>query len=218
MKDYYATLGIPKSASEKEIKQAYRELAKRFHPDRNPESPDANERFKEVSEAYSVLGSPESRAEYDLHFSGFGRHSYSSPFEDLFSNLGWDPFGGAGFPPPHMGSRNAPPVSKVSIDLTVEELKAGGKRFPIKIRVKQNCGSCGGSGGEHVATCHFCNGSGKTHRLQQNGGMIIKISAPCTLCHGRGKLISGVCQPCAGEGKIKVIEEYDINIDVTRKR
>ena len=217
MKDYYAILGLSRSASEKEIKQAYRELAKKFHPDRNDDSPEANERFKEVSEAYSVLGSPEDRAEYDFHTSP-GRHSHHSSFEDLFSNLGWNPFGGqGGFPPPHMNSRNAPPVGKISIDLTVEELRSGGKEFPIKIRVKKTCETCGGAGGKDVRICHFCRGSGQQQKLHNSGGMVIQMSVPCSLCHGRGKLFSGICKPCMGDGKIRVVEEYGIKIEVTRK-
>ena len=216
MKDYYAVLGITPSASDREIKHAYRELAKKFHPDKNPDNSEANERFKEVSEAYGVLGSPDNRNEYDYHRSGGSGFSHHASFEDLFSNLGFDPFG-RGFPPPHMRSTHAPTVSTISIDLTVDELRTGGKTIPIKIRVKKECRICKGVGGDYSETCNCCGGTGRSWRLQQHGAMVIKTAVPCTLCRGRGKLISGMCRACSGEGKVREVEEYEIAIGVTRK-
>ena len=217
MKDYYAILGVSSAASDREIKQAYRELAKRFHPDKNPDSPEANERFKEVSEAYSAIGSPDSRAEYDFHRSGGGMNSHHAAFEDLFSNLGFDPLGGFGFSQHRNPRRENPTVSKVSIEITVDELRRGGKTLPLKLRVTKDCPMCQGIGGEHVTTCHGCLGTGQVHRLQRHGNMAVKTSSPCTLCYARGKLISGACQGCRATGKIKVIEEYEVAIGVTRK-
>ena len=211
MKDYYGVLGVSRDASDAEIKKAYRKLAKQFHPDRNKDSQEAAERFKEVSEAYGVLSSPEKRNEYDYHFS-HGFHSHHRSFEDLFANFGFDPFSNFGGP----RQKPQPPVSKIAIDLTVEELRSGGKRFPLKIRVKKDCVPCDGQGGDYVETCHLCRGTGKAHTLQQHGSMVIKVETTCTLCHGRGKLISGICRVCSGEGKVREVEEYDINIDVRK--
>ncbi len=215
MKDYYAILGISPSSSEREVKQAYRKLAKKYHPDMNPDNPEANERFKEVSEAYNVIGSPESRADYDYHRSGGSSHHRS--FEDLFSNLGFNPFNGRGFGMPHMDPRDPPPVDKIHLELTMDEIRRGGKTLPLKLRINRTCIVCNGRGGEHVEVCHGCAGTGQRHRLQNHGSMVIKTSEPCTLCHGRGKLISGLCHPCHGSGKTSVLEEYNVKIDVTRK-
>ena len=217
MKDYYAILEVDTSSSEREIKQAYRKLAKKYHPDRNPDNPDAHERFKEVSEAYNVIGSPDSRSDYDHHRSGGNRHHHGS-FEDIFSNLGFNPFGDGFFsahtsPPPH----EPPTVTKVALELTIDELRRGGKTVPLRIRVKKVCSPCNGLGGDHSEICHGCAGIGSVHRLHHQGSMIIKTSEPCTLCYGRGKLISRICQRCNGTGSVREIEEYNVEIGVTRK-
>ena len=215
MKDYYAILGVAPNSSEREIKQAYRNLAKQYHPDRNPDNPDAHERFKEVSEAYNVIGSQDSRTDYDYHRSGGSSHHRS--FEDLFSHLGFNPFGNDFFNPRHRPEPEPQTVDTIMLELTVAELRSGGKTLPLTIRVKKACSSCNGKGGHHSEICHGCAGIGTTHRLQHHGSMVIKTSEPCTLCYGRGKLISGICHTCNGHGNVRELEKYDIKIGVTRK-
>jgi len=211
LKDYYAVLGVSENATDKEIKKAYRQLAMKYHPDRNSDSPEAVERFKEVSQAYDTLSDHVKRTHYDAQRSGAG--SYKS-FEDLFSGFGFNPFDRfAEFhkPPPK------PTVSKINFELSMSEIEGGGKHVPLKLRVLRKCEPCDGRGGDIVEVCHQCAGTGTVHKLETQGPMVIKTSSPCNLCHGRGKQISGICHVCKGNGKIKIIEEYDVDISVVKR-
>ena len=214
MKDYYAVLGISQNAEDKEIKKAYRQLAMKFHPDRNSGSPEAVERFKEVSEAYNTLSDHVKRSHYDAQRAGFDGSQFRS-FEDLFSGFGgfnpFDRFSEFTSPQPK------PKVSKISFELSMEDIKNGGKQVPLRLRVLKDCVPCNGRGGDIANACHECAGTGTVHKLETHGPMVIKTSNPCRLCHGRGKIFSGICHTCKGDGKIKVVEEYDVSINVEKR-
>jgi DnaJ-class molecular chaperone len=213
LKDFYAILGVDKNANEKQIKSEYRKLAKKFHPDKNPDNDDTAERFKEVSEAYGVLGDPEKRQEYDMMLQGGGFRPHNS-FEDLFSSFGFNPFDP--FSRSNQQQPRSPPQSKIVLEMTTNELFAGGKDMSVKVRVTKKCKPCAGKGGDYAEVCTGCAGTGQTQKLEHHGPMVIKTSKTCSLCHGRGQLISGICHTCEGNGKIKVVEEYRIDITTTK--
>ncbi|OUU74848.1 MAG: hypothetical protein CBC29_06910 [Methylococcaceae bacterium TMED69] len=219
LKDFYAILGVNKNSDNKSIKHAYRELAKKYHPDRNPDNEDAAERFKEVSEAYSVLSDPEKRHEYDAQGYGGNLNSYES-FEDLFRNAGFNPFEPSWRDQASKIHEERKPERKnktINLSLSIDELFSGGKKTSVKVRVQRNCKVCDGRGGEIVKTCVDCFGTGKVNKLVRNGPMMVKTSATCSQCMGRGKHISKICFSCHGSGKIKEIEEYDISIKTSKK-
>lgn len=210
MQNFYEILGVNSTASTKDIKSKYRELAMKFHPDRNPGDEESAERFKEVSEAYNVLSDPQKRQEYDFQQCHTGFKAYNS-FEDFFSNIGFNPF------------EHHPRVKKtkkadtnINLSITTKELFSGGKDSTVRVRVLRTCKVCMGKGGEIAETCHSCAGLGSLHSLDQHGPMVIKSSKTCNICHGRGNLISGICHPCNGNGKIKVVEEYKVEIKTTK--
>ncbi len=210
-KDFYRIIGVDKSASADEVKRAYRKLAQKYHPDANPGDTAAEERFKEISEAYGVLSNPEQRKEYDEvrrlvesgGFSGFG----ASPFgggqrvrvEDLgslFGGLG-DVFGfgsGGGRRGPQRGADN-------SADLTLSfEDAIAGVTTSVAVRGETACARCGGSGAEPgtaINTCPTCGGTGS---IAQNQGMF-SFAQPCPQCGGNGRLVSQPCNQCRGRGR-----------------
>jgi len=209
LKDFYKILGVDKSASSTEIKAAYRKLAKKFHPDRNKDDTGAAERFKEVSEAYSVLSDPEKRQQHDLQSAWGSPRSFRTSFEDLFSPFGFNPFDRSTRPPPPKKKKQK---QVIPINVTMEDLIKGGKETTLKIRVTKECTACGGIGGDYVEICKPCAGTGMVRKIQEQGGTVIQMTSTCSLCHGRGNLISGICHCCKGNGKVQEIQEYEINI------
>ncbi len=214
MKDFYTILGVETFANEKDIKKAYRDLAKKYHPDRNQGDEDAAERFKEVSEAYSVLSDPQKRQEHDFAISN--NHQSFNSFEDLFKDFGFNPFDPL-FRVNHQMNQKDQPSKKINLDLTIDELFSGGKTTSVKVRITKTCSACNGKGGDISHSCKDCFGTGYINRLEKQGPTMVKTSTPCSLCYGRGKILSGICFPCEGQGKIKSIEEYDVNIITTKR-
>ena len=213
-RDYYEVLGVEKTASEDEIKKAYRKIAIKYHPDRNPGDKEAEEKFKEAAEAYNVLHDPKTRQQYDqfgfngpgmggFDFSGFGGASMN--MDDIFSMFG-DIFGGHGFggfgggarrPQQHRGSD-----LRLKVRLTLEEINKGvTKKF--KVRKDISCPHCNGSGAEAGSgkeQCATCHGSGViTHTTQSIFGMMQQQSV-CPNCHGEGMVIKDKCKHCGGTG------------------
>ncbi len=204
-KDYYAILGVPRNATQEEIKKAYRKLALKYHPDRNPGNPEAEEKFKEISEAYEVLSDPEKRAIYDsqglsgLHRSGFRGFEDISDIFSAFSDL-FEEFFGFGFKT-HRAARKPRPGADLSyeVSLSLEDVFHG-KETEITLEKYERCEVCGGSGsapGRGLKFCHFCKGKG--YVVHSEG--FFRISTTCPHCHGVGTLVAEPCEKCRGEGR-----------------
>ncbi len=227
-RDYYEVLGVSKTASEDEIKKAYRKIAIKYHPDRNPGDKEAEEKFKEAAEAYDVLHDQQKRQQYDqFGFSGpmggaggFGGFSGASMnMDDIFSMFG-DIFGGHGFGGFGGGGGRARAQQqrggdlRLKVRLTLEEINKGvTKKF--KVRKDIECSHCHGSGAENGSgkeTCPTCHGSGViTHTTQSIFGMM-QTQGVCPTCHGHGEVIKNKCKECGGTGVVKGEEVVEINI------
>ena len=226
-RDYYEVLGVSKGASEDEIKKAYRKIAIKYHPDRNPGDKNAEEKFKEAAEAYDVLHDPQKRQRYDQFgfngpmggdggFGGFGGTSMNmddifSMFGDIFGGHGFSGFGGGGqrCPQQYRGSD-----LRLKVRLTLEEINQGvTKKF--KVRKDITCTHCNGSGaqsGSGREQCPTCHGSGViSHTTQSIFGMM-QTQGVCPTCGGEGTIIKDKCPDCHGEGVVKGEEVVEIKI------
>lgn len=238
MKDYYEILGVDPSADEKEIKKSYRKLAMKYHPDRNAGNEEAASRFKEVSEAYSVLSSPEKRNEYDFvnsgggqnPWSGFGNSSGGHPFSDMgtiFEQFGFNPFDpfqrtrdSAFRDGPGQHQQPRPKKEKnwhVNLELMRDEFDLGSTEKSLRIRRHVPCKPCDGMGGTDPGVCLTCAGTGTYQKIQHQTGMIIKTTEPCTKCAGVGNIFKNICQYCTGQGRISRVETYDISIKINKR-
>lgn len=213
MKDYYELLGVPRSASEAELKKAYRSLALKYHPDRTHSDKALEEKFKEINEAYSVLSDPEKRARYDRFGTaegagaGFGGFT-GAGFGDIFENIFGDFFGAAS------GQGRQRPAKgndlRYDLDITLEE-SAFGTEKQIEVPKWNTCTVCTGTGskpGKSPVTCSKCKGTGSV-RFQQG---FFSVSRPCSHCHGTGKLITDPCNSCKGNGRVKKINTISVKI------
>lgn len=224
-RDYYEVLGVDKNASEDEIKKAYRKIAIKYHPDRNPDDPKAEEKFKEAAEAYSVLNDAQKRQQYDQFgfdgpgggFGGFGDGAGFS-MDDIFSMFG-DVFGGgAGFGGFGGGSRQAPRYRgadlRLKVKLSLQEVATGvTKKFKVRKDVVCNhCHGTGAEGGSSSETCLNCHGSGVEIRTQQSIFGMMQTQTTCHVCGGEGKVIKNKCSHCHGDGVVKGEEVVEINI------
>lgn len=227
-RDYYEVLGLSKSASASEMKKAYRKLAIKYHPDKNPGDKAAEEKFKEAAEAYEVLSNEDKRAKYDRFGhqapggfgagGGFGGGGMN--MEDIFSQFG-DIFGGGGSPfdsffgtGSRQQSRNRGSNVRIRVKLNLEEIAKGTEK---KLRLKKYtaCKSCSGSGakgGSSYKTCHTCKGQGAVRRVQQTMLGQMATTATCPTCNGAGKIITSKCNTCSGEGRSYAEETITINI------
>ncbi len=225
--DFYSVLGVPRDASEADIKKAYRKLAMEHHPDRN-KSPGAEERFKEITAAYEVLRDEEQRAAYD-RFGEAGLRGASAPFGGGFAhfdlsealNIFMRDFGGLGGFDAFFGGgertrrdRRRGPDLKVSLKLTLAEVATGSSKS-LKLRTLDTCETCQGSGakqGSKATTCGTCGGTGEVRRAAQSMfGQFVSVS-PCPTCAGEGTVIREPCATCHGEGRVKA--EKTVQIDV----
>jgi molecular chaperone DnaJ len=212
--DYYELLGVGRSADDAEIKKAYRKLAMKFHPDRNPEDAAAEERFKEIQKAYAVLSDKQKRAAYDQFghagvdasaggHGGFG--GFSDVFEDIFENIF---SGGRGHHRQSRGQRGAD--LQYNAQLTLEEA-ALGKQIEITVPKHVHCKTCEGSGakkGTSPKKCETCNGIGQV-RIQQG---FFSIQQTCPHCHGEGQVISEPCTTCRGSGRERENKKLTVKI------
>ncbi|HNY28073.1 MAG TPA: molecular chaperone DnaJ [Candidatus Sumerlaeota bacterium] len=213
-KDYYSILDVERGASADEIKKAYRKQALKFHPDRNPDNPEAESRFKEVSEAYEVLSDADKRARYDRYgyeavHGGFSHGNFSwddfthsEDLNDIFGGI-FESFFGGGFrgAQTRQGGHRAARGRdlRVNLDLTLEEAFQG-KSADIKVKRLETCEDCQGSGckpGTQPVTCSQCGGSGQV-RVSQ--GFFAMVTA-CAACGGRGRTIQSPCETCHGKGR-----------------
>lgn len=225
-RDYYEVLGVSKSASDDEIKKAYRKIAIKYHPDRNPGDKIAEEKFKEAAEAYDVLHDPQKRQQYDqFGFNapggGFGAGGFNAggfSMDDIFSMFG-DVFGGHGGFGGFGGSRTQRRQDRGSdlrlkVKLSLQEVLTGvTKKF--KVRKDIPCSHCHGSGAEGnsgTQTCPNCNGSGMEIRTQQSIFGMVQTQTACHVCGGEGTIIKNKCQTCGGSGVTKGEEVVEIRI------
>ncbi|VBB06097.1 chaperone dnaj [Lucifera butyrica] len=224
--DYYEVLGVPKTASDDELKKAYRKLARKYHPDVNRENPkEAEEKFKEINEAYEVLSNSERRTQYDQFghaafeggqggsaggFGGFSGFGGGGGFSDIFDMF----FGGqTGF-----GRRNSGPEKGADLRYDMEiafEQAAFGVETEIQIPRTEECGHCHGAGaapGTHPETCPKCHGSGQIQVTQNTPfGRMVNVTT-CDRCNGEGKIIHTPCKECNGRGKIRVKRTIKVKI------
>lgn len=227
-RDYYEVLGVEKNASDEEIKKAYRKKAIQYHPDKNPDNKEAEEKFKEAAEAYEVLSDTEKRRRYDQFghqgvggagSGGFGGGGMS--MEDIFSHFG-DIFGGhfgGGFGGFNFGGSGGRSVNKgsdlrVKVKLTLKEIATGVEK-KLKVKKYVACEHCSGTGAENgteLETCPTCNGSGRITRIQQTMLGRMQTVAECNTCGGTGKSIRKKCPHCAGEGIVRDEEVITIHI------
>ncbi len=211
--DYYQVLGVAKDASVADIKKAYRRLAMKHHPDRNPD-PEAEVRFKEAKEACEVLTDPQKRSVYDqfghegLSSSGRGGFDAGGAFSDIFGEMFGDIFGGGRRGGGTQVFRGADLRYELELDL---EQAVFGTDTEIRIPTLGECATCHGSGaakGSTPKTCDTCNGHGQV-RVQQS---IFTIQQPCPRCKGRGKIISNPCDECYGQGRVRQEKTLAVNV------
>lgn len=227
--DYYDILGVSKSADQAEIKKAYRKLALKYHPDRNPGDAEAEEKFKEAAEAYEVLSDPDKRARYDrfghagLSGNGGGFRGGNMSMEDIFSQFG-DIFGGTGgqfdefFRSARGGGRSRSGQRgsnlRIKVKLTLEEI-AKGVTKKIKVKKHVSCNTCGGTGAKDSSArenCSTCHGSGYVRQIRNTFLGQVQTTTTCPSCHGAGEIITANCSNCKGTG-IAIGEEV-IEIDI----
>jgi len=211
-KDYYEILGVKKGAAAAEIKKSYRRLARKFHPDVNPGDKKAEQKFKDLNEAYEILGDKKKREQYDqfgsegfegVHgFDGFGAGGFSGGFgapEDIFSDL----FGGI-----QQGVRpSAGSDMLTALDISLEEVYSGAAKT-ISFRRDVSCVTCGGSGAEDSQSCSNCKGAG----VIRQGRGFFNMNQPCPSCGGNGRITTKICAVCGGNGKIMKSESLNVKI------
>jgi len=208
-RDYYEVLGTNKNASADEIKRAYRRMAMKYHPDKNPGDKQAEAKFKECAEAYEVLSEPEKRQRYDQFghegLRGAGVHDFSRMnVEDIFSMFGFDDFFSGIFGGRRRSARRTGPTRgydlETSVELTLNEIAKGTEKT-IEFTRQDRCSECAGSGcakGSKPARCATCGGSGQVAR----GGGFFQMVSSCPQCNGSGKVITNPCKKCRGTGRV----------------
>lgn len=212
-RDNYEVLGVDRTAGEQEIKQAFRKLARKYHPDVNPGDKKAEEKFKEASEAYDVLSDPDKRARYDQ----FG-HAGTDPNQGGFGDAGgfgdiFDMFFGGGGGQRRGGPQRGSDL-RYSMTLAFDEAVFGVEK-EIQIPRDETCEDCHGSGaahGTHPSTCSQCNGSGQVKATQRTPFGQIQTSRTCPTCEGEGRIVTSPCSGCNGKGKVRKVKTIKINI------
>ena len=223
-RDYYEVLGVDKGADLEAIKKAYRKMAMKYHPDRNPDNKEAEEKFKEVGEAYEVLSDSDKRARYDQYGhagvdpnfggggyggSGFGGFGDFGDLGDIFGSF----FGGGAS---HASNANAPRRGEnvmSRLELTFEDAAFGCEKEVSAVRI-ENCPNCSGSGSADgvVETCATCRGSGQVRTTQNFMGMQMQSTSVCPKCNGKGKIIKTPCNTCRGKGKVRKTQRIKVKV------
>ena len=226
-RDYYDVLGVDKSADATAIKKAYRKLAMKYHPDKNPGDKEAEEKFKEINEAYEVLSDETKRRNYDQFghegvngqgfggAGGFGGQGFGG-FDDIFGDIFGDMFGG-GFSGGSRQRRRGPERGadiKQRVNISFEEA-AFGKKVQVKIHRSEECDQCHGSGakpGTSKKTCPTCHGSGQVQSVQRTPFGNIASTRTCSTCNGEGEVIDSPCSKCHGKGSIRKTKTIEVDI------
>lgn len=224
-RDYYEVLAVDKSAGEDEIKKAYRKLAMKYHPDRNPDDKEAEEKFKEINEAYEVLSDPDKKSKYDqfghdafdpnMGGAGFGGAGFGG-FEDMFGDIFGSMFGGgfSGGGASRQNVRQKGRDLRVNLTLSFEDAVFGCKK-EIKIRRTETCDTCSGKGAVNdsdIKTCDKCHGTGQVRVTQQSLFGTVQTVKTCDECNGTGKKIVNPCKTCGGTGNVKKQRTLSIRI------
>ncbi|MCR5788752.1 MAG: molecular chaperone DnaJ [Lachnospiraceae bacterium] len=222
-RDYYEVLGVPKNADDAALKKAYRVLAKKYHPDMNPNNPEAEKKFKEASEAYAVLSDPDKRRQYDQFghaafengAGGFGGFDFNSmDFSDIFGDLFGDFFGGGRS---RRGNYNGPTKGanvRTSVRISFKDAVFGCDK-ELDLNLKETCKTCGGSGakpGTAPETCTKCGGKGQVVMTSQTLFGMMQNVQTCPDCHGIGKIIRDKCPDCHGNGYIPERKKIQVSI------
>lgn len=222
--DYYELLGLQKGATDNDIKKGYRKMAKQYHPDANPNNKEAEQKFKEISEAYEVLSDPQKKATYDQYGhaafenagagaggGGFHYGDMDDIFESFFGGNFGDVFGGG------RSRRNGPRRGadlQTNLNITFEESYFGTKK-DITLPITENCDTCNGTGakpGTHAETCRNCSGSGQERVEQQTLFGTMASVRTCSHCKGEGKIVRDPCNTCKGQGRVKRSKTLEVNI------
>ena len=231
-RDYYEILGVNRNSSTDEIKSAYRKLAMKYHPDRNPGNKESEEKFKECAEAYEVLSDPQKKQRYDQFghqgvnqggFSGFDNiNDIFSHFGDIFGGFAggsggsiFDDFFGGGSSRKRSRSQGIPGSDlKITIKLSYEEIADGAEKT-IKIKKMKPCPTCNGTGaksGSGYVNCSVCNGQGEIRQVSRSiFGQFVNVSE-CHNCNGEGKIVKDKCTDCHGEGRLKQDDTVKVNV------
>lgn len=226
-RDYYEVLGISKGAEAQEIKKAYRKLAMKYHPDRNPGDKEAEEKFKEINEAYEVLSDDTKRKTYDQFGhdglngqggfggqGGFNGQGFGG-FEDMFGDIFGDMFGG-GFGGGRQRRRGPQRGADIRQNVTISfEEAAFGKKMSIKLNRSEECDECDGTGakpGTSKKTCSTCSGTGQVRTVQRTPFGNIASSRPCSACNGTGEVIESPCSKCHGTGNTRKVKTIEVDI------
>ena len=217
--DYYETLGVQRGVDEKALKSAFRKLAMKHHPDRNPDNPEAETKFKQINEAYEVLKDPQKRSAYDQFghaafeqgggagAAGFG--GAAGGFSDIFEDIFGDMMGGARRGARSSGAERGADL-RYNMEVTLEEAYQG-KEAEISVPTAVSCDTCSGTGakpGSSPSTCSMCTGSGRVRAAQG----FFSIERTCPQCHGRGEVITDPCKDCAGQGR--TTKERTLSVDI----
>ncbi len=227
-RDYYEVLGVDKSASQDDIKKAYRQLAKKYHPDLNPDNKEAEEKFKEVNEAYEVLSDPDKKSRYDqFGHAGvdpsYGGGGFNGGFSGGFGDMGdigdiFDSIFGGGFGGSSSRSNaNAPRRGQdIAVDVTINFMDAcNGKEVTLDVNRLEKCPDCNGSGaaaGSSAETCSECRGTGQVKVTQRTPFGMISSQKVCTRCGGKGKTVSSPCPKCHGNGRVNTSRKISVDI------
>lgn len=223
VRDYYEVLGVSRDVNQEDLKKAYRKLARKYHPDVNPDDPSAEDKFKEVKQAYDVLSDPEKRAGYDQFgpgaFENGGYQSGPQGFGD-FTGFGdiFDMFFGGGFGSASAGRRRNQPRRgadlRYDLEISLEEVISGAER-DIEIQRTEPCSRCKGSGAEpgtHASTCKVCGGTGQVKQVRQTVlGQMVNVTT-CNACGGTGQIITTPCNTCKGRGKVRRMRKIHISV------
>jgi len=216
---YYDILGVKSDAPISEIKKKYRKLSRQYHPDLNPDNPAAEEKFKEISEAYNTLSDKGRRQEYDMRTSyrstppgGFAGFSGPAGFQAIFDQF----FGGRPNPmhrppPPRRPKKKEPP--SVNFKIPIEKLtKEPEVKSYFSLKKETICQECSGIGAEFVEACQECEGSGMMEVVKTSGNMVITSTLPCNDCRGTGKKLVNPCEPCSGAGVKETVQRYEVKM------